>query len=271
VLVQRYNHAARLGDPDHYRDLLARNALPALNVRGEGALIQTLRNAHDLGHNPEQLLANGRLVGGIDEGKDPAALLTWRIQQEIAKDRPSDSPDDERVLPWQARINEATLAQHDDLRDYLQQLNDVIRQRAEQLREQTTADQPEWTAGLGLRPSDTVGAQRWDEVAGLAAGYRESHNISGADPSYPIGPRPDSDGPQARAWDDITSRWQSPIDASRAANQRVINTLRHTLAEHDQADSAYERHGDRAGYDYYSDYPEYESYQTADHHSRLGY
>lgn len=93
TLVDHHDHAARLGDGDRYHDLLARHAPETLHQPAEPALIQTLRNAHDLGWQPEHLLRNPYLTGGLDEGRDPAALLEWRIDTHITnRPPPANAP-----------------------------------------------------------------------------------------------------------------------------------------------------------------------------------
>lgn len=105
TLVTHHDHAARLGDSDRYHNLIARHAPEALHQPAEPALIQTLRNAHDLGWQPEHLLRNPHLTAGLDDGRDPAALLQWRIDTHITRRTPPPNappePQPADVRRWQ--------------------------------------------------------------------------------------------------------------------------------------------------------------------------
>jgi hypothetical protein len=56
---------------------------------------------------------------------------------------------------------------------------------------------------------------RWDKLAGLVAAYRETYNITSADPAAPLGPQPDTAGVKARAWKAITGQWKPPVTADQ--------------------------------------------------------
>lgn len=92
TLVLRYNHAARYGDTDRYLDTIRRHVPAVVHRPAEPALIQTLRNAFDLGWHLDHLLTNPYLVDGLHEGRDPAALLSWRIDQHITHHTPPPRP-----------------------------------------------------------------------------------------------------------------------------------------------------------------------------------
>ncbi len=111
-------------------------------------------------------------------------------------------------LPWIARPDHASLT--DDLRGYLQRLDGAIHDRHTELRTQVTTEQPHWTAGLGPRPDDPALAERWDTVAGLAAAYRDTYEITSTGPAHPLGEQPDSQGLRARAWHDLIDQWSPP-------------------------------------------------------------
>lgn len=107
TLIARHNYVARYGDTDRYLTLLATHAPAALQQPAEPALIQTLRNAHDLGWQPARLLATKHLVDGIDEGDDPAALLQWRIDRHIRHHTPPArvaEPQPADVARWRALV-----------------------------------------------------------------------------------------------------------------------------------------------------------------------
>jgi hypothetical protein len=79
---------------------------------------------------------------------------------------------------------------------------------------QVAAEQPSWTAGLGARPTNAQSAADWDELAGLAAAYRETYNVAEEQPGSPLGPVPGTSGAKAHAWDTITERWSPPVTTS---------------------------------------------------------
>jgi conjugative relaxase-like TrwC/TraI family protein len=318
TLVSRHDYAARLGADERITALLGRHVPEVLGQPAEPALLQTLRNAEDLGWQAEQLipaaLATGRLVGA----QDPAAVLQWRITQKVEQTRPPirstephvaqieqwraaverDAPDTAvghdgwslvweraavaaadgldvdtalrlaatrlanrppqdpmddvryvadtvtaafqrqrgmgggwpRALPWLARAHVDVGRDQPEVAKYLRELNDAIRSRTTELRDLVTADSPTWLAGIGTRPTEQQATARWDELAGLAAAFRETYNITTTDAAAPLGPRPTSTGAKARAWQDITNRWRLPMsthgDDIRADNQRRIDSMR---------------------------------------------
>jgi conjugative relaxase-like TrwC/TraI family protein len=225
TLVARYNYAARLGSAERLSELIARHAPSAVDHPAEPALIQTLRNAEDLGWHAEQLLAAALATGELTGAHDPAAVLQWRITRTLQHHQPS-APVVAPALPWMAPLR------HDDreLADYLQQVNNAISDRTTELRRLVAADPPQWTYRLGRRPTEPVTAAEWDHIAGLAAAYRETYNVSFNHSAIPIGPRPESAGAKAQAWEHITKHWRPPVSASdddlRAENQRLIDGLR---------------------------------------------
>ncbi|MDQ2792145.1 MAG: hypothetical protein M3Y73_21490, partial [Actinomycetota bacterium] len=134
------------------------------------------------------------------------------------------------------------------------ELNAAMTSRVGELREHLTREQPSWTAGLGPRPEQHAAAARWDELAGLAAAYRETYNITDTHPATPLGPQPDSAGIKARAWTVITNQWRPPVttpdldDDLRSQNQQRIDALRDQVIigrEDDREDAAAELAHDR--------------------------
>ncbi|MBQ0928575.1 relaxase domain-containing protein [Saccharopolyspora endophytica] len=113
------------------------------------------------------------------------------------------------VLPWLARPETRVLSE--DMNDYLERLDAAIHARHTELRAQVSADPPAWTASLGPRPESPEAAERWDSIAGLAAAYRDTYNITSNDPAHPLGPRPQGNGLRARAYADLLEQWR-PAD-----------------------------------------------------------
>lgn len=114
TLVGHYNYVARLNDHDRYLNILEAHAPETLHQPAEPALIQTLRNSHDLGWNSHDLLAHTELASGIDEARDPAALLAWRIDRHTRDHAPPPArnlePHAEDVARWRKLVTIATPA-----------------------------------------------------------------------------------------------------------------------------------------------------------------
>ncbi|HEX5408111.1 MAG TPA: MobF family relaxase, partial [Pseudonocardiaceae bacterium] len=249
TLVSRHDYAARLGADERFAVLLNRHVPEVRGHPAEPALIQTLRNAEDLGWQAEQLIPAALATGRLNGALDPAAVLQWRIEQKIEQQRPPISMAEPQLtpidppraivdrtcdtagadtdgssvqgvqhakpaLPWLARAHVDVGRDQPEIADYLQQLAEAIRTRTAELREQVTADKPAWLAGIGARPSPPNTPTAWDELAGLAAAFRETYNITNTDAAAPLGPQPTSAGAKARAWQDITTRWRQPVTVS---------------------------------------------------------
>jgi conjugative relaxase-like TrwC/TraI family protein len=366
TLVARHNYVAHLDDEDRCLDVLARHVPDVLDQPAEPALVQTLRDAADLGWQADQLVPLAVAQGSFAGAEDPAAVLQWRIEQHIdghepsahvaephtaditrwrsiieqsapraavedqqwdrvwrhaaagvtegldadaavrlaaerlAAKAPQDPMDDYRytahaliaelatqrqvgdgarlALPWLARPDYAMLRGDLELTQYLTELNAAMTSRVGELREQVAREQPVWTAGLGPRPEPPATAARWDELAGLAAAYRETYHITGGDPAAPLGPQPDSGGIKTRAWKTITNQWRPPVttpepdDDVRSRNQQRIDALRDqvTVRREDAADELAHENAEVAEADYRYDDDEQLDRDT-DFHSGLGY
>lgn len=83
TLVLRYNYTATYRDDDTYRAALQRHAPETLDHDSEAALIQTLRNANDLGWQADTLIPAARGKNPIIKAKDPGAVLHQRITDHI--------------------------------------------------------------------------------------------------------------------------------------------------------------------------------------------
>lgn len=272
-LVKRHDYAARYGDTDRYLDALRRYAPATVHQPGEAALIQTLRNAFDRGWPADQLLTHRYLIDDIEAGKDPAALLAWRIDQYIASNtspQPATAQlrerGDERApaLPWMARVDFNSVDQHEGLRGYLRDINEAIATRTQALADDVARERPGWARSLGPRPTRAADAARWDRRAGMAAAYRESHNITSNDPDRPLGPKPDGTGVSAHAWRQVTDAWTSRRDSGQS-----LDTEHHASGDNRRASADRWR-----GYDdSYSDYYGYAEDTTSDlgSHRGLGY
>ncbi|MBE1493183.1 conjugative relaxase-like TrwC/TraI family protein [Amycolatopsis lexingtonensis] len=89
TLVLRYNYTATYRDEDRYRAILAHRAPSTLDLDSEPALIQTLRNAHDLGWEPDPLVsAVMRWRQSLDDADNPGAALQDRIRKHLEHRKP---------------------------------------------------------------------------------------------------------------------------------------------------------------------------------------
>ncbi|WP_350310620.1 MobF family relaxase [Amycolatopsis sp. RTGN1] len=89
TLVLRYNYTATYRDEDRYRDVLTRHAPSTVDLDSEPALIQTLRNAHDLGWEPDPLVAAVmRWRQSLDDADNPGAALQARIRKHLERRTP---------------------------------------------------------------------------------------------------------------------------------------------------------------------------------------
>lgn len=118
TLVKRYNYTATYRDEERYTALLRQHAPPALQNDGTEGLIHTLRNAHDLGWSPDELLHTAIRQGPLDRATDPAALLQHRIIKRIETDQPPPATAEPRqsdITQWR-RILDA-IAPHAAVED----------------------------------------------------------------------------------------------------------------------------------------------------------
>jgi hypothetical protein len=173
------------------------------------------------------------------------------------------------------------LRENPELTHYLTELNTAMTNRVGELREHLAREQPSWIAGLGPRPAQPAAATRWDELAGLAAAYRETYHITDTDPATPLGPPPDSAGIKARAWKAITNQWKPPVttadldDDLRSRNQQRIDALRNQVIaarQDDREDTAAKiAHDDESADETYRYDDDHELDADTDFHSGLGY
>ncbi|MFJ9782519.1 MobF family relaxase [Amycolatopsis sp. NPDC101161] len=109
TLVLRYNYTATYRDEDRYRAILARHAPSTLDQDSEPALIQTLRNAHDLGWEPHPLVtAVMRWSQSLDEADNPGAALQARITTHLARRQPPSPtalPQPTDVTRWRGIVD----------------------------------------------------------------------------------------------------------------------------------------------------------------------
>ncbi|WP_285483919.1 MobF family relaxase [Amycolatopsis sp. NBRC 101858] len=119
TLVLRYNHTATYRDEDRYRAILAQRAPSTVDLDSEPALIQTLRNAHDLGWEPDPLVvAVMRWRQSLDEADNPGAALQARITTHLRRRQPPSPtapPQPADVTRWRGIVD--AIAPHTAVED----------------------------------------------------------------------------------------------------------------------------------------------------------
>lgn len=109
TLVLRYNYTATYRDDERYRAILTRRAPSTLDLDSEPALIQTLRNAHDLGWEPDPLVAAVmRRRQSLDDADNPGAALQARITKHLERrtpPAPTGPPQPADVTRWRAIVD----------------------------------------------------------------------------------------------------------------------------------------------------------------------
>lgn len=209
------------------------------------------------------------------DAQDPEAVLQWRIERKLEREQPPvltadlheakiKSENDDvgyvpdmspellhqrndsiggahRALPWMTRVPSHVHRDQPELAQYLYEMNNAIAERASELPDRVATDRPTWAAGLGRRPTELHAAARWDELARLAAAYRETYGITSNNPAEPVGPQSSSAGAKTKAWQDITANWGTVVTASdddlRVENQHLIDALRDRLQQSPTSES----------------------------------
>ncbi|WIY05554.1 MobF family relaxase [Amycolatopsis mongoliensis] len=109
TLVLRYNYTATYRDEDRYRAILTCHAPSTVDLDSEPALIQTLRNAHDLGWEPDPLVAAVmRWRQSLDDADNPGAALQARIRKHLERRRPPSPtapPQPADVTRWRGIVD----------------------------------------------------------------------------------------------------------------------------------------------------------------------
>ncbi|WP_406690331.1 MobF family relaxase [Saccharopolyspora sp. ID03-671] len=184
---------------------------------------------------------------------DPAEAHRYAAQ--IVVDHLTDQRDqgagEQPVLPWLNTPHRSVRDAEPELADNLDQITTAVATRVGELRDHVAYDRPDWAARLGPRPQEETAAERWDDVAGLAAAYRETYGIRTNDPDVPLGPEPGGQNARADAWRTITDKWRNTMTSPNGNFQRDdtterIEALRDEVLEsrEDYRDDYRERHDD---------------------------
>ena len=178
-----------------------------------------------------------------------------RYAAQIVVDHLTDQRDqgtgEQPVLPWLTTPHRTVRDATPELADQLDQTTTAVATRVNELRDHVAEDRPDWAARLGPRPQEATAAERWDEVAGLAAAYRETFNIRTNDPDLPLGPEPGGETARADAWRTITDKWRNTMTSPNENFQRDdtierVEALRDEVLEtrEDYRDDYVERRAD---------------------------
>ena len=193
TLVARHDYVARLGDEERYLDLLARHVPDVLDQPAEAALVQTLRNAADLGWQADQLVALAVAQGSFAGAEDPAAVLQWRIEQHIESHEPSAhvaEPHAGDITRWRSIIeHSAPRAAVEDSR-----WNRVWQHAAAGANEGLDADAAMHRAAVHLAAKaaqDPMDDDRYTAQALIAELATQRQAVGGARPALPWLARPD--------------------------------------------------------------------------------
>lgn len=111
TLVLRHDYAANLATQQRHKELLQRVAPDAADADAAPALLQTLRNAEDAGWQAERLLPKVVAQGNLDDARDVAAVLVYRIERYTAEHEPPAriaEPADGDIQRWQSLVTAAS-------------------------------------------------------------------------------------------------------------------------------------------------------------------
>lgn len=195
-LAAEYETIAQTAQCDRFAAAVAASGLyvdrVAAVVGGEsfGSLIAQLRRTEADGHQPEQLLSRAVRAGGLDDAKDPAAVLAARLAKLTAV-RSGGTRTRRRARYIAGLLPEATGPMTADMHRTLTELQELIEQRATALADQAIAERQPWIPRLGPPPTEPARRAAWQQQARTIAAYRDRHGITSADP---LGPEPASQG-----------------------------------------------------------------------------
>ena len=172
--VDAIGFAAEQVVPDHIKDAIdaAGEARQLTDADAWPALRSTLLLWAANGHDPVDLLDQAHAYGGLDDARDPAAVLTWRLDATQASQVRTVGP-----LPWLPGIPGQLLDQP-EWKTYLSDRFKLTYQLGQEVREHARQETPRWTANLpGLDPDLIADIQQW----------RAAHQVADTD-LRPTGP-----------------------------------------------------------------------------------
>jgi conjugative relaxase-like TrwC/TraI family protein len=228
---------ARTAAP-HYLAVVRRAATPRIvavlaSDPALPALVTRLEALAAAGYDPDEVLTAVVSHRELDTARDPAAVLTWRIDQTYGDISPDPTT---AVAPTQTgTYTSRALDAADEYSDALRQIAVLADRRVEALAEYAATRQPAWAAAIGPVPADEPGRRQWLSRAAVVAAYRDRYQHTG---DNPIGPEPSHyDTPRWAAW----QRAQTVLGVATLAGQISAATdthLRELIATQQAADTA---------------------------------
>ncbi|HUA49564.1 MAG TPA: MobF family relaxase [Solirubrobacteraceae bacterium] len=166
------------------------HARAVIEAESFGSLIAQLRRTEADGHQPEQLLSSAVRAGGLNDAKDPAAVLAARLAKLTAA-RSGGTRPRRRPRYVAGLIPEAAGTMPADIQRTLTELRDLIEQRAAALASHAIQDSQPWARRLGPPPADPARCAAWEQQVRTITAYRDRYQITGGDP---LGPAPTGEG-----------------------------------------------------------------------------
>ncbi|MDN6024984.1 ATP-dependent DNA helicase [Bifidobacterium mongoliense] len=202
-----YETIAQEAQADRWHTLLTKSGLTDQQVEdilasdAYGALSAELRNAEANHHDLDQLLPRLVNVRGFEDAGDIASVLHARLARATA--RPAGSGRTSRPPRLIAGlIPAASGPMNPEMRQALDERQDLIEQRAATLLDKAIANREPWTARLGPKPVEPRKQAAWLATARPVVAYRDRYQIT--DDQHPLGPGPED------------SSVKQKIDAARA-------------------------------------------------------
>ncbi len=180
--------------PNHVKDAIdtAGNQHQLTDADAWPALRSTLLLWAANGHDPVDLLRQATAHGGLDDARDPAAVLTWRLDPTQASQGRTVGP-----LPWLPGIPGLLLDQP-EWKTYLSDRYKLTRQLGEEVLDNAAEQTPRWAANLpGLDPDLIADIEQW----------RAAHQLPDTD-LRPTGPNSHTPG-EVRHQRDLDSRLEA--------------------------------------------------------------
>jgi len=139
-------------------------------------LCNELTRMDTTGYSPEKTLPMIVASRPVDDVKNVAAILYRRVQ--AVNNNPGPHPIARRSQPYVlGLVPQATGPIRHDMKTSLTEIENRIRQRANELTKRAIDNKEPWLATLGHRPFDAQPARLWDDAVTAIAAYRERWNI----------------------------------------------------------------------------------------------
>lgn len=186
-LADQYETIAQEAQAERVTDLLTRAGLDRAQLdeviasESFGSLIAELRRAEANGHDPERIVPAVVAAGGLDAEPELAPGLRRRVSR-LAGARSGGTQRRARARLIAGLIPEAIGPMPADMAQTLNELKDLIEQRAIVLADAATSAHEPWTRALGPRPADSRRLAVWKQTLMIVAAYRDRYQVDGADP-----------------------------------------------------------------------------------------